>query len=300
MENLNLVELLRDCPKGMELDCTIFDNTVFVGLSDNVYPIRVTTKDGSKSLNLTQYGCTSENKNAKCVIFPKGKTTWEGFVPPKPKFKCGDVVACDCSDGDSQLFIFKEYNDNNDTVCYLFLDTDETLDIDEFAWKIDRLATEEEKQKLFDAIKANGYKWNAETKTLERLIVPKFKVGDRIKHIVGREEIATVVGVEKLHYNLYSKVGISSFSISLQREWELVPNKFDITTLKPFESRVLVRDYDNQIWIPTFFGKRLEDNSNCSYLTTNGCYKYCIPYEGNEHLLGTTNDCDDFYKTWEK
>lgn len=28
-------------------------------------------------------------------------------------------------------------------------------------------------------------------------------------------------------------------------------------------------------------------------------YKQCIPYEGNEHLLDTTNDCDNFYKTWE-
>lgn len=43
-----------------------------------------------------------------------------------------------------------------------------------------RLATEEEKQKLFDAIKANGYKWNAKTKSLKRL-VPIFKVEDKIK-----------------------------------------------------------------------------------------------------------------------
>lgn len=28
--------------------------------------------------------------------------------------------------------------------------------------------------------------------------------------------------------------------------------------------------------------------------------KQCIPYKGNEHLLGTTNDCNDFYKTWEE
>ena len=26
--------------------------------------------------------------------------------------------------------------------------------------------------------------------------------------------------------------------------------------------------------------------------------KQCIPYKGNEHLLGTTNDCDEFYKNW--
>ena len=34
------------------------------------------------------------------------------------------------------------------------------------------LATEEEKEKLLQAIKDNGYKWNAETKTLEKLGVP--------------------------------------------------------------------------------------------------------------------------------
>ena len=28
---------------------------------------------------------------SKCVIFPKGKTTWEGFVPPC-KFKDGDIL----------------------------------------------------------------------------------------------------------------------------------------------------------------------------------------------------------------
>ena len=30
MENkINIAELLKDCPQGMELDCTMFDNVVF-------------------------------------------------------------------------------------------------------------------------------------------------------------------------------------------------------------------------------------------------------------------------------
>lgn len=33
-------------------------------------------------------------------------------------------------------------------------------------------------------------------------------------------------------------------------------------------------------------------------LNGSGFYQ-CIPYEDNEHLLGTTNDCDEYYKTWE-
>ena len=86
----------------------------------------------------------------------------------------------------------------------------------------------------------------------------------------------------------------------MQREWELVPDKFDINTLTPFESRVLVRDSDNGSWCPSFFGCCKKDNHlNClTYNTIRGFYRQCIPYEGNEHLLGTTNDCIDFYKTW--
>jgi hypothetical protein len=82
-----------------------------------------------------------------------------------------------------------------------------------------------------------------------------------------------------------------------QNDYELVPNKFDITTLKPFD-RVLARDTNKAKWLITFF-------SHCNNLETykysciNGAgYAQCIPYKGNEHLLGTTNDCDDYFKNW--
>lgn len=135
------------------------------------------------------------------------------------------------------------------------------------------------------------------------LVVPKFKVGDRIKHVVGREEVATVVGVKETYYNLDSKVGTSSFTISLQHEWELVPNKFDISSLVPYESKVLARNSLDGYWKPAFWGayvpKNPERHQNRNFLTTLGFTRYCIPFEGNEALTGTTDDCDDFYKTWE-
>ena len=292
MEKINIAELLKDCPKGMELNCTMFDDAKFIRIEENDKPICIRTGDIYRYL--TKFGTWTFDENAKCVLFPKGKTTWEGFVPPKTKFKCGDIIACDCSDGNSQLFIFKEYNDNNDTVCYLFLDTDGELDIDEFAWETDRLATEEEKAKLFRAINDNGYKWNAETKTLEKLIEPKFKVGDRIKE---GKTIATVVRVCKDFYDIRLDSGIGSFTIDLQDKWELVPNKFDINTLKPFESRVLVRADNYNLWKPALFGFI---NSGAFYVLGGNAYRQCIPYESNEHLLNTTDDCDEFYKTWKK
>lgn len=85
-----------------------------------------------------------------------------------------------------------------------------------------------------------------------------------------------------------------------QDEYELVPNKFDINTLKPFD-RVLTRDNDSQKWgaeLFSFYDNEFEDYH--FQLVGMVSARYCIPYEGNEHLLGTTDDCDEFYKTWEE
>lgn len=58
--------------------------------------------------------------------------------------------------------------------------------------------------------------------------------------------------------------------------------------LKPFD-KVLVRDSKSDYWRATLF----------SHVNENGCYycvwaiwTYCIPYEGNEHLLGTNKDVE--------
>ena len=298
MKKINVAELLKDCPKGMELDCMMYDNVTFDCVLDgSCYPIQIQTPEGNMRLN--QHGCMSLSRHTKCIIFPKGKTTWEGFVPPY-KFKDGDVVV-NASNKDSNAFIYAGENDNYyESYVGLSTGTHPELSINKsVAWVSKksgiRLATEEEKQELFDAIKANGYKWNAETKTLEEL--PKFKVGDRIKHIVGREEVAIVVGIEELHYNLSSQVGTSSFSIpiSMQHEWELVPNKFDITTLKPFD-KVLVRDKTVDKWRIELFSHTQGDEY--MFIGLNYTWAQCIPYEGNEHLLNTTQDCEDFYITW--
>lgn len=115
-----------------------------------------------------------------------------------------------------------------------------------------RLATEEEKEKLFKAIKNSGYMWNPKTKTLEELsIVP-------------------------------------------------TTDKFDITTLKPFD-KVLCRDKCNETWCANIYS-HYDTKSDRPFVCTGwqelNDHITCIPYEGNEHLLGTTNDCDEYYKTW--
>ena len=314
MENkINIAELLKDCPEGMELDCTIFEGLEFDGIADNEYlPIRCRIKNpegGYTVYNFTKYGCWSDMPFAKCVIFPKGKTSWEGFRRP---FKDGDIIYthANCLKvgvGNTWISIYQE-NRNGGVATYI----DYAEDGSDYYSNIDgdkaflcmekdilrqRLATEEEKAKLFQAIKEHGYKWNAKTKTLEKL--PKFKVGDRVKHKSAcTSGIVVKVSDKGYHIDYIKGEGVCYVNFTLEKDYELVYNKFDITTLKAFD-KVLVRDHNAQEWVASLFSNYNEPKKY-KYICVNGSgYAQCIPYEENKHLLGTTNDCDEYYKTWE-
>lgn len=56
---------------------------------------------------------------------------------------------------------------------------------------------------------------------------------------------------------------------------------------KPFD-KVLVRDDYGQEWKINFFSHYKKDVTY-KYSCLKSCYNQCIPYEGNEHLLGTTD-----------
>lgn len=76
MERINVAEILKECPKGMELNCVMFEDVTFERVDMGVHNSIVIDVAGEKR-RLTKYGCWSEYPNAKCVIFPKDKTTWE-------------------------------------------------------------------------------------------------------------------------------------------------------------------------------------------------------------------------------
>ena len=444
MEKINIAELLKDCPQGMELDCTMFRNLEFDRIEEYdgkcVIICRVKTGIGYNIHTFTEQGCYSEHKYAKCVIFPKGKTTWEGFQRP---FKDGDVLAfddniivifkdfynkktfhsyCHIEDGvfsiskvdcpdwwngegfkpatkEQRAFLFQKmkeagYGWNSETKtlerlivpkfkvgdwvtdgiskCQVhFIDDTqywysencilgsiESVDKQYHLWTIKDAkdgdvifydygwtcifkcihgiwyssycfttydgefhtgcvrhavdstingnvhpATKEQCNLLFQKIKEAGYEWNAETRTLERLIKPEFKVGDVIQDIDSYKVKITEVNIEDECYGYESVIskGIGGIGFNEQDNWKLVPNKFDINTLKPLQP-VLVRNTNGQAWTVDLFSHKIDTNKRLqiSFVCVGHCPNQCIPYEGNEHLLGTTNDCDEFYKTWEE
>lgn len=58
---------------------------------------------------------------------------------------------------------------------------------------------------------------------------------------------------------------------------------------KPFE-KVLVRDSIDDVWRASFFSHIKENDGR--YVTTCVTWKFCIPYIGNESLVGTTKDME--------
>ena len=164
---------------------------------------------------------------------------------PQPEFKDGDIlVNPSASFGGYYIFISKEYDKHN---LNYYVAVDNVLDNLYFPsgspWcgknEVIRFATEEEKQRLFEALAKEGKRWNAEKKVIE----------------------------------------------DIKKEYQF----------KPFE-RVLVRDSKDSLWHIDLYEGMLGDDNEYNYSCMAADWVYCIPYEGNEQLLGTTKDVEEDYE----
>lgn len=74
---------------------------------------------------------------------------------------------------------------------------------------------------------------------------------------------------------------------SFDKRFEKTKEKEPVYNFKAFD-HVLVRDTNNQEWIPAIFHRKECEMYNFRYtcITPKGSFKQCIPYEGNEDKLG--------------
>ena len=229
MENkINIAEILKDCPKGMELYSPIYGKVEFLEVDSNSeYSIKTVTSIGRPG-SFTPYGRLYENyPSAECLIFPSREMRdWTKF------FKRGDVVI---KNGGGMAAVFDgwandTYTEFNTTInLYGDGNTGEEKVCDTLLF---RKTTEEERKQFFEkAERAFNGKYNPETLQVE-------------------------------------------------------PVK-PTCPFKPFD-KVLVRDNDEGEWYANYFS-HYKENNDCPYVCIDNSYIYCIPYEGNEHLLGTTD-----------
>ena len=87
-ENLNLVEILKDCPEGTKLYYTLYGDVELVEVSQEEgieYPIGI--KKSISTDYLTKDGRMYKDYNGECMLFPsREQRDWSKFKPKQQKF----------------------------------------------------------------------------------------------------------------------------------------------------------------------------------------------------------------------
>lgn len=108
-ENLNLVEILKDCPKGTKLYSTVFGEVEYVGINESSYRRINFTTSKEIANGVTSDGRHFDHYDGECTLFPsKEQRDWSKFTAPWcnlekqdeqkkqvrfPKFTLDDVLA---------------------------------------------------------------------------------------------------------------------------------------------------------------------------------------------------------------
>lgn len=88
-ENLNLVEILKDCPEGTKLYSPIIGEVEFKRIKYCEYPIVTRCKNGNRILSFTKEGLFfPEGVQGECImLFPsKNQRDWSKFNVKKHRF----------------------------------------------------------------------------------------------------------------------------------------------------------------------------------------------------------------------
>lgn len=175
-------------------------------------------------------------------------------------------------------------------------------------------ASKEAKKELFSKIAEAGYKWNADTLELEK-IESKFKEGDVVVDrngdiiLVSKANDFKIISNAVLYtdgrFTIYDDA-ITYFNSDIRLAYITERHKFYSSLVKrnykydkeqhklikqefkPFD-RVLGRNRDTNTWEADIYLGYNEEDRYCRYKCTSMNYQFCIPYEGNEYLLGTTD-----------
>lgn len=91
-ERIDLLEILKDCPKGTKLYSILFGEVEFEGIHSGSRTVEYTTRTGRR-FDVTREGKMFEDYDGECTLFPsKDQRDWSKFERfwDKPKRECFD------------------------------------------------------------------------------------------------------------------------------------------------------------------------------------------------------------------
>lgn len=314
-EKIDIAEILKDKPANTKLYSPLFGEVYFSHVGGGNIAVE---HHGGISLFFSS-GRFFDYDESEPLLFPsKEMRDWRKFA-----WKKGDVLV----NSRGLKILFDRWANDNYTSFYaktINLVEDGFLDTN-----LHTLASEKEAKSFIKCIEEKlGGKLNRETLEVEKT-QPEFKDGDIVfmKGIKGgyyancifilrseykdgderafyyafynTDDKFTIVeyGNTRVHYSLRpatdsEKQQLFDALAKKGKAWDAekkqIVNLKPNIKLKPFD-KVLIRDFESQAWQVSFFGYKDRDSCYCC----NGCsWNQCIPYIGNESLLGTTKDVE--------
>lgn len=321
---INVAATLKDKPQGVKLYSSICGAVELKEVLDVRKKKSIVVKELNSSNQHRFWYDGKFFRAGQCVLQPsKEMRDWSKF-----SWKRGDVLVC--KDVNSHI-IFEAFNDDTYTtftgkqnyqatrVGYSYAHTrniamTQDFDIEKGDAAQTYINTIEEKL---------GGKLNRDTLEVEK-VQPEFKDGDILSIQEDEEHYHTIFifkgGTDVYVYFDYfhrvltygTKIDENEKSIShlatvsekqqlfdaLAKEgkaWDaekkMIVNLKPKIELKPFD-KVLVRNQKTEEWSANIFSHTDKTDEYLDYVCVNGRWEFCIPYIGNEHLLGTTKDVE--------
>lgn len=316
-EKINIVEILKDKPQGTKLYSSACGKCKLEEVDDKSFKISFY----NSKFGFMNGGEGYLDKNGKlyddgeCVVFPsKEMRDWEKF-----SWKKGDVLVSK----DNVYIIFEKFEDDTYTRFkgkhYLWKECnveDYNKEETKMLTSVFEKAADDVAQTYIKTIEEHlDGKLNLETLEIEKQL--EFKDGDIVVYgksvaicrRIYKHTLSFYVTLNEMFGLLFADEVESSeeyrFATDEDKQqlfdalakkgkaWDaekkqIVDLKPKVDVLKPFD-RVLVRNCKSENWRANLFGYIDKDGFYCCVWAN---WAYCIPYIGNESLLGTTKDVE--------
>lgn len=318
---INIAEILKDKPQGTKLYSSACGKCTLEEADDKSFKISFY----NSKFGFMNGGEGHLDKNGKlydegeCVVFPsKEMRDWRKFA-----WKKGDVLVS--NDSDSHI-IFKGFSKDD----YTTFEGKHWISVSKKR-HISRLDTQntqnyhiednkEVAQTYINTIEERlGGKLNLETLEIEKQ--PEFKDGDIVLYgksvaicrRIYKHTLYFYVSINEMFGLLFNDNCVSAegyrFATDSEKQqlfealakegkaWDaekkqIIDLKTKVEELKPFD-KVLVKDNPYGSWEPALFWKKVDVKDLHPYMIIGGKrYRYCEPYEDNEHLLGTKDNVE--------
>lgn len=309
-ETTNIPAILRGKPQGTKLhDLARGINVYLDNIADDCNEVHCFEKKGLQMHYYSSKGTLVGFEDGMVILVPsETMRDWSKFA-----WKKGDVLSC----GVDNLCIFEKWANEEYTEFYAKFVTPNysgnTFKTEKWSKETNEAVI---KQYISNIEEFKGGKLNLTTLEIEKQ--PEFKDGDIVVYgksvaicrKIYKHTLYFYVSIDETFGLLFDDNCVSAegyrfateeeklqlFNAILAKKgkaWD-VEKKMIIdlkqkVELKPFD-KVLVRDDKEDQWSANIFSYQVRDMFHC---LGEGYWRYCIPYEGNEHLLGTTKEVED-------